>query len=101
MVWSERAQPVLVHTQMPDTVNEDLEVRTARVAGPGPWPIIGAVTLGAFWIGAAAAYVWGYFGPGALFHLNVPEIAIVGFATFMPPVLLVIGAWGFTRGQAM
>jgi hypothetical protein len=101
MVGSERAQPLLLHTQAPEKTSEEAEARPVEAPRPEAWPIIAAVILGAFWVGAAAAYAWGYFGPGAMFHLNLQEAVMVGFAMFMPPTLMVIAAWAFTRGQAM
>lgn len=101
MAGTERAQPVLLHNQTAEMVNEEAEPRPVESMSAEFWPIVLAVVLGAFWIGAAAAYAWGYFGPGGMFRLNLQESAIVGFAMFMPPVLMVISAWAFTRGQAM
>ncbi len=101
MAGSERAQPLQLHTQAPEKVNEDAELRPVEGGRSEFWPIVAAFILGAFWIGASGAYAWGYFGPGAMFRLNLQEFALVGFAMFMPPVLMVIAAWAFTRGQAM
>jgi len=101
MVGSERTQPVLLHAQGPERVNEDAEPRPVEAPGGDSWPMIVAFVLGAFWIGAAGAYAWGYFGPGAMLHLNIQEIAVVGFGMFMPPVLMFVSAWAFTRGQTM
>src|SRR3954468_11923252 len=63
--------------------------------------LIFAVTLGAFWLGAAAAYIWGYFGPGGLASLPAQVLALAFFAMFGPPALIVISAWAFSRGQAL
>lgn len=60
-----------------------------------------ALTLAAFWMGAAAAYIWGYLGPAGLAALDVQQVAIIVFATFIPPFLIVAGAWAMTRGMEM
>jgi hypothetical protein len=97
-VGSERNQPVFF--QAGEALAEEVE-RTPRRAPTGLGAIIFAVTLGAFWMGAAAAYLWGYFGPTGLSALPIQQIALIAFATFAPPTLIVIGAWSFSRGQAM
>ena len=101
MVGSERTQPLMLATQTPEKVNEDADLRPVEAPAAESWPIIAAVILGAFWVGASAAYAWGYFGPGAMFRLNLQQFVIVGFGMFMPPLLMIIAAWAFTRGQAM
>jgi hypothetical protein len=81
----------------------DAEARTVR--RPEPKFGIAAVTfsfvLSAFWAGAAAAYLWGYFGPKGLAGLDVQELALFVAATFIPPMLFISAAWAMARAQQM
>ncbi len=95
----ERTQTVLFKAA--DATPEDAEKRPAKRPAPGLGPVVYAVILGAFWTGAAGAFLWGYFGPAALAQLASPLWVLIGFATLMPPLLLVAGAWALSRGQAM
>ncbi|HEY1838430.1 MAG TPA: hypothetical protein VGG36_12285 [Rhizomicrobium sp.] len=100
MIGSERSQPVLLPTAEPfpeDATAIKVPVRRHPATGV----LIFALILGAFWMGAAAAYLWGYFGPRGLTGLDVQEMAVLGFATFVPPMLIVACAWALTRGMAM
>src|SRR5213592_4371811 len=63
--------------------------------------MIFAVALGAFWIGGAGSFAVGYFKPTGVFALPVYQQALIGFAALLPPILFLVGAWAFTRGQAM
>jgi hypothetical protein len=95
----ERGHPVLL--QPAENFAEDRAERRARRPRTGIGPMAFAATLGAFWLGAAGAYIWGYFGASGLLALNMQQIAVMGFATIAPPALLVMTAWAFIRGQAM
>ena len=97
-IGSERATPVLLPTAERPPAAEERHLRTPPITIA---PLVFAITLGAFWLGAAAAYIWGYFGGEGLASLPVQELALAAFATLAPPVLIVVCAWAFSRGQAL
>jgi hypothetical protein len=99
-VGTERSQPVLLQTAEP--IGET-EARIARRPEPkfGFAAVTFALVMSAFWAGAAAAYLWGYFGPKGLAGLDVQELALFAAATFIPPLLFIAGAWAIARAQEM
>jgi hypothetical protein len=99
-VGSERSQPVLLQTAEP---MGEAEARIARrpEAKFGFAAVTFALVMSAFWAGAAAAYLWGYFGPKGLAGLDVQELALFAAATFIPPLLFIAAAWALARAQEM
>ena len=99
---SERSQPLLLRSA--ETFEEAPPDERARRNPANSWPLVFAATLGAFWVGAALAYLGGYLGPAglsALSTLPVHQIVLIGIITFAPPILLLVGAWAFSHGLAM
>jgi hypothetical protein len=94
------SQPVVLQTAEP--IGE-AEARHAQRPEPkfGIAAIVFSAVLSAFWAGAAAAYLWGYFGPKGLSGLDVQELAIFTAATFIPPLLFIASAWALARAQQM
>jgi hypothetical protein len=60
-----------------------------------------AVTLSLFWVGAASAFLWGYFGPQGLLNLGPHLLAFAAIVTFLPPFLFVAAAFAISRALAM
>jgi hypothetical protein len=98
-IGNDRAQTVVLQTA--DTGTDDAARRKPKRLQMGLGPITYAMILGGFWVGASAAFLWGYFGPSALASLAPPLMVLAGFAALMPPLLLIGGAWALVRGQSM
>jgi len=97
---SERSAAVRLPTA-DSTAEVQAESRTS-VAVSSLGTLIFAITLGAFWLGAAAMYSWGYFGGTAgLSALPTHQVALLALVILLPPLLIVATAWAFTRGQMM
>jgi hypothetical protein len=99
MTGSERSQTVVLPSA--DGAPEMQEKRKVRRLPRGFGPVVYALILGAFWVGASIAFLYGYLGIGILLELAQPILVLVAFATVAPPMLMVVGAWALARGQAM
>jgi hypothetical protein len=96
---SERSQTVLLQTA--DAGPETDEKRKAGRAPVVMGPIVYAIILGAAWMAAAAAYLFGYMAARPITTLPPPLLLLVSFGAIIPPLLFVVGAWALSRGQAM
>ncbi len=98
---SDRNQPVLL--QSADPLGGDVEFRPRQHTASkfGVVALVFALTLSAFWVGSAVAYLGGYFGPKGLSALDAQSIALIVAAVFVPPLLFIAAAWALARGQAM
>jgi uncharacterized phage infection (PIP) family protein YhgE len=63
--------------------------------------VLFAVTLAIFWLGAAIAFLWGYYGVPGLVALPPHLIAFAGAATLIPPLFFITCAYAFGKAQTM
>ncbi len=101
---SDRSQPVLLQTAENFTEEQAAAERRVKRPSGGLGTILFAVIMATFWVASGAAYLLGYFGPAGLAGLaalNLQQVALVAFAIFAPPMLILAIAWAFLRGQAM
>ncbi|HUO91844.1 MAG TPA: hypothetical protein VMU22_02935 [Rhizomicrobium sp.] len=95
----ERGPAVLL--QSTDGVADYEEKRKPRRLPRTFGPVVYALILSGLWVGGAVAFFWGYLLVGPLLTVNPPLMVLVAFATLVPPLLMVSGAWALGRGQAM
>jgi len=98
---SERGQPVLLQSAENFTDEAAAQERRTTRASSGIGALIFALVAAAFWVGAAAAYLLGFYKPAGLAAMSPQELAVIFFATFAPPFLFISIAWAFMRGHAM
>jgi hypothetical protein len=98
---SERGQPVLLQSAENFTEETVAQERRAPRARAGYGALVFALVVAAFWVGAAAAYLLGFYKPAGLALMSPQELAVIASATFAPPLLFVAIAWAFMRGHAM
>jgi hypothetical protein len=97
----ERDQPVLLSGgEKPSPTPAPISVQP-RESRFGFITITIAAICAALWVGAAAAWLWGYFGPAGLAALDIQQMALFAIATFVPAFLILALAWALVRGHAM
>src|SRR5687768_2038531 len=64
-------------------------------------PMVFALGVCMFWIGASGAFLWGYFGAEGLPALGPHLLAFAAIITLVPAFLFVAAAYALTRAQAM
>jgi hypothetical protein len=97
----ERNQPVLLQTG--EAFATDAEPKPLRPGDSrfGLIAMFAAGILAALWTGATSAFLWGYFGPAGLAHLEIQQIALSVAVALIPSMLFVASAWALARGHAM
>ncbi|HEX7725059.1 MAG TPA: hypothetical protein VF410_00770, partial [Rhizomicrobium sp.] len=98
---SERGQPVLLQSAENFADEAAAQERRAPRAQTGYGALVFSLVAAAFWVGAAAAYLLGFYKPAGLAAMTPQELAVIAIATFAPPMLFVSIAWSFMRGHAM
>ena len=97
----ERNQPVLLQGGERPDPTPSVEPPRPRESWFGFTATLIAGVIAVLWIGGAAAWFWGYFGPSGLLALDIQQIALFSVATFLPPVLFLAVAWTLARSHAM
>ena len=67
----------------------------------GTVALVAGAVMSLFWIGIAAAFLWGLLGPKGLMALDPARKALIAAATLLPPFLLLSIAAALARSAAM
>jgi hypothetical protein len=67
----------------------------------GTLAMVSGAVLSLFWIGVAAAFVWGWLGPAGLMRLPLSTMALVAAGMILPPFLFLAIASALARSVAM
>src|ERR1051326_4664782 len=97
----ESIKPILLESAEPKHEPGEVVVQPAAPPRAGAWPLLISLSLSAFWIGGAAAYLVGYFGPAGLLHMRLQDQVLAAVVAFLPPVLFIVVAWALARGAAV
>ncbi len=90
----ERAEAISFTAQEQRAANDKEKESASREGAPKllTTGTVLAATLSAFWIGAAGAYIWGYFGPSvAAFGPHM--VAFAALIIVLPPALFLAAAY--------
>ena len=98
---SERGQPVLLQSAENFAEESAVEQRRLKRASSGMGAMIFAIAVAALWVGAAAAYVLGFYKVSGLAAMGATEITLIAVAIFAPPLLFIAIGLVLMRGQAM
>jgi len=75
--------------------------KPAPTVATGKGSIVFAVIFAGFWVGCAAAYLFGYVGPRGWAAIDPQMAALFAAIILAPPFLFIAIAWVLGRGQAM
>mgnify|MGYP001556027144 CR=1 FL=1 len=98
---SEQVQPAVTAPEIPPPAKAPERPKKPARKETGIGGLVFAIIIAAFWIGCAAAYLFGYVGPRGWGVLDVQEVALFAAVILAPPILFIAIAWALARGQAM
>jgi len=67
----------------------------------GAGTIVFAIVLGSFWVGAAIAYLSGYFGAQDFARLDPQLLGFAAALTFLPPLLFIAAGLALARARTL